>query len=546
MAKSNVMTGRERIRAAMALKPVDRIPWLPFVGCHGGALIGKKAGDYLRSADRMAAGAAEAVRRYRPDGLPVAFDLQIEAEALGCSLVWSDENPPAVSSHPLASGRAFSDLRIPAKDEGRIPVVLEASRMMRKAHPDIALYGLITGPFTLAMHLYGTDLFMKMLEDEKSVHDLLAFTRDVGLRMADYYTDAGCDVIAVVDPLTSQIGPDAFQKFVRNPASALFSHIRSSGRQGSFFVCGHAQQNITEMCACKPDNISIDENIPLDYVRDICLENRISFGGNLQLTVVLLLGSPDDARRNAVECLETGGETGFILAPGCDLPYATPPSNIEAIAVMLQDPYQLEIAKALKTGPKTRDLLDMSDYGQTGKVIVDIITLDSEACAPCQYMVESVRQVAPEFEGIVEWREHKIKHADSVQFMTSLMVKNIPTICIDGRIAFVSQIPPRERLIAAIRRRIYEKLQYKIRTRRGEILILGKNDAECDRAMPVLAQALRELGVEMPVTAVTDPGQILSYGVAVTPAVVMVHYKVKAEGNVPAAAIIKEWIKEIQ
>jgi len=96
------------------------------------------------------------------------------------------------------------------------------------------------------------------------------------------------------------------------------------------------------------------------------------------------------------------------------------------------------------------DILDMSDYGKTDKVIVDIITLDSEACAPCQYMVEAVQNVAPHFEGIVEWREHKIKRHESVQFMTSLMVKNIPTICIDGVITFVSRIPPKEELVAAI------------------------------------------------------------------------------------------------
>ena len=35
-------------------------------------------------------------------------------------------------------------------------------------------------------------------------------------------------------------------------------------------------------------------------------------------------------------------------------------------------------------------------------------------------------------------------------FMTSLMVKNVPTICIDGKITFVSRIPPKEELIAAI------------------------------------------------------------------------------------------------
>ena len=84
------------------------------------------------------------------------------------------------------------------------------------------------------------------------------------------------------------------------------------------------------MCETKPDNVSIDENIPLDYVKRVCQDHDISFGGNLQLTVVLLMGKEDDARRNAIECMDIGGDTGFILAPGCDLPYAVPPTNLIA------------------------------------------------------------------------------------------------------------------------------------------------------------------------------------------------------------------------
>ena len=57
----------------------------------------------------------------------------------------------------------------------------------------------------------------------------------------------------------------------------------------------------------------------------------------------------------------------------------------------------------------------------------------------------------------VEWREHAIKKMDAVTFMSSLMVKNIPTICIDGQIKFVSQIPPQAELIKAIQERINEK-----------------------------------------------------------------------------------------
>ncbi|MCP4754311.1 MAG: hypothetical protein GY866_25790, partial [Proteobacteria bacterium] len=521
-------------------------PWIPFVGCHGGLLIDVDAEEYLKSADHIVKGADMAVKRYRPDGLPVVFDLQIEAEMLGCELVWAAENPPAVRTHPLKNGRSLADLHIPRKTEGRMPLVLDAARRIKENHSDIALYGLITGPFTLAMHLYGSDLFINMYGEEAFTMELLDFCKKVCFAMTDYYIEAGCDVIAMVDPMTSQIGPKHFNQFVAAPATEIFEHIKRQNTFGSFFVCGHAQQNIEAMCDCKPDNISVDENIPLDFVRDVCLPRNISFGGNLQLTVVLLLGSEEDTLRNSQECIETGGSKGFILAPGCDLPYSTPPANLEAVARFIHDPYHQEVAQTLQDHEKPSDMLDMSDYGKTDTVIVDIITLDSESCAPCQYMVESVREVSPHFENIVEWREHKIKYRESLKFMTSLMVKNIPTICIDGTITFVSRIPPRDELIAAIQKRIYEKLSYKIRTKNGSVLILGKDKAECEGMKPAIEQAIRELGADVTIDCVFGEEEVLAYGVTSTPAVVTTKYQIKSEGAQPSIAVIKEWIKELQ
>jgi uroporphyrinogen decarboxylase len=57
------------------------------------------------------------------------------------------------------------------------------------------------------------------------------------------------------------------------------------------------------MCYCRPDNVSIDENIPLDFVKEIALSKKISFGGNLKLTVVLLMGDTDDAKEDALAVL---------------------------------------------------------------------------------------------------------------------------------------------------------------------------------------------------------------------------------------------------
>ncbi len=539
------MNPRERILKAIRSEPVDRIPWVPFVGCHGASLIGVSAKDYHQSEDHLVNAATEAIKQYQPDGLPVTFDLQIEAESLGCELLWAEQNPPAVVSHPLIAGKNLADLSLPEIEQGRIGLTMRAATRLREMHPDIAWYGLITGPFTLALHLQGTDLFMKMFENDTYVQELLEFCRDVTIRMADFYMEAGCDIIAVVDPMTSQIGPDQFKQFVLGPASKVFSHIREKNVYSSFFVCGQAQQNIDVMCQCKPDNVSIDENIPLDFVRDICQQHGISFGGNMKLTVVLLLGTEVDSQRDALSCIELGGEKGFILAPGCDLPYDTPPANLKAVSKIVLDPYQRDVIQTLDQSADETDILDMSDYGRTDKVIVDVITLDSESCAPCQYMVEAVKSITPEFEGVVEWREHKIKHADSVMFMTSLMVKNIPTICIDGKITFVSRIPPKEELIKAIQKRILEKIHYRIRSRKGALLILGKDEAECAKLKPLVEQATRELGADISIQCIIDEKERLSYGVIKTPSIIVANYKTKSEGVEPSVPIIKEWIKDI-
>ena len=542
------MKGKERVLQAISCNKVDRIPWVPFVGVHGGYLLDIDADKYLKSKDLIVKGVNKAIELYQPDGIPVVFDLQIEAEAMGCELRWAKDNPPAVISHPLANGINLEGLAMPSSEQGRIKICMDAARQLRSQHPDLALYGLITGPFTLALHLLGTDLFMRMFDDPGYIFKLMEFCCDVNVTMSKYYIDAGCDVVALVDPMTSQIGPEQFSEFVTPYIKPVFESIRIDGVKGSFFVCGHAQQNITVMCDCEPDNISIDENIPLDFVRDECLKRNISYGGNLQLTTVLLLGDELASQKDAIRCMEIGERyNGFILAPGCDLPFATPSSNLSAISETVKDKYKRDIARNMTRDSADLVALDMSQYGQCDKVIIDVITLDSEACAPCQYMVDAVSKVLPEFDGIVEMREHKIKQKESIQFMTSLMVRNIPTICIDGQITFVSRIPSHDVLVSAIQKRINEKLNMKIRQRRGTMYILDGGDESVPEMKKRIDLAIQELGASVDVETITDPDIIASYGVASgqTPAVVLVNHNLKSTKQIPEVMVIKEWVKNL-
>jgi uroporphyrinogen decarboxylase len=445
------MTGKEILFAALNNRLSLRPAWVPFVGVHGGQLIGAKAADYLRSVDLMVEGLSEAVRRYQPDGIPMLFDLQLEAEAMGCELAWAAETPPSVKSHPLEGGGSLAKLAPFDLGAGRLPLAFELTRRMKqKVGEDVGLYGLICGPFTLAMHLMGNDLFMQMYDHPDYVKAVVGYSASIGCKMAQAYMEAGADVIAIVDPMTSQISPEHFTEFVTPYVNQIFDAVRERQRFSSLFVCGDASRNLAEMSKTSCDNLSIDENIPLGLLRDYSRTTGKSFGGNLKLTSVLLFGDEDDSRLDAIRCIDVAGGAGFILAPGCDLPYAVPPANLEAVAEMVHDGYRREICKrtiiAKELGAVACDL--PTDYRSLPHVVIDVITLDSASCAPCQYMMDAVHRAVAVFGRPAEVKEHRISTREGIAAMQKLGVKNIPTICIDGQTAFVSLIPDQRTLVA--------------------------------------------------------------------------------------------------
>jgi len=75
----------------------------------------------------------------------------------------------------------------------------------------------------------------------------------------------------------------------------------------------------------------VDENVDLKYARDIAHQHRVGFAGNLPLASVMLFGTPEENYETAMNCLNVAGKDGFFLCPGCDIPFATPVENVQAI-----------------------------------------------------------------------------------------------------------------------------------------------------------------------------------------------------------------------
>jgi len=325
------MNSKERILRTLELKPIDRVGWVPWVGAHAANLLGVNAKRLFTEADVLVKGVLKGYELYQPDGLPTLFDVQLEAEAIGCEIAWSEENPPAVVGHVLEKNE-LNELKIPTPDQGRYPMALDAARkIVRELGDHIAIIALITGPFTLTLHLAGVKIFTDMYDHPDQVKKILSFASQVCEATARYYAETGVDVITVVDSLTSQISAEHFHEYVTPYHQPILETIHRLGLKSGFFACGDATRNVEQMAAIGAHYFGVDENVELNFAREIAMKHNVAFAGNLPLASIMLFGTPEENYQAAMDCLKLGGKKGFFLCPGCDIPFATPIENVQAI-----------------------------------------------------------------------------------------------------------------------------------------------------------------------------------------------------------------------
>jgi uroporphyrinogen decarboxylase len=437
-----MISGKELLYATLKHENKSTaIPWVPFAGVHAGFLKGYNAKEVLLDKEKLVASLLEVKKIYDPDGMPVIFDLQVEAEILGCELLWAEQAPPSVATHPLAGNKNIPE-SLPKKTDGRIPLILDAMHTLKaKIGESTALYGLITGPFTLASHLRGTDIFLDSVDDPAYLHSLIAYTTEVAKVMARYYMEAGMDVIAVVDPLVSQISPKMFKTFLLEPFAEIFRFIREKQRFSSFFVCGDATKNLHVMCESGPDCIAVDENIDMTAAKLITNEFNITLSGNIPLTTCMLLGNQQDNMKYVVDLLDRVSHFNLIISPGCDMPYSVPVEN--TIAVM-QAVRETDVVRSIVENYTRAEMdipVEIPDYGALQKPLIEVFTLDPDTCAACSYIWLAAKRVKETLGEQVDLQLYRLTELESIARVKKMGVEKIPSIYINGELKYSSIIP---------------------------------------------------------------------------------------------------------
>lgn len=440
--------GKELIFQTLRHEKTERAPWVPFAGVHAGKLKGYTAEEVLTDGNKLYESLIEVNKLYTPDGMPIVFDLQIEAEILGCELLWARDNPPSVMSHPLMGSEKKIPCKceIPSKESGRIPMILDVmKRIKAEIGDDTALYGLICGPFTLASHLRGSEIFMDMIMDPKYVKDLVDYCAEVCCAMTDYFVEAGMDVIAVVDPLVSQISPAHFTEMLSDGFTATFDYIRTKEVFSSFFVCGNATVQMDVMCQTNPDSVSIDENVSIQVAKEVTDKYNISIGGNIPLTTTMLFGNQQDNMKYVVDMIDSMDNHNLIVAPGCDMPYDVPIENTIAVAqAVLETAETREMVKNYEA-VSTLDIdIELPDYANLKKPLIETFLLDPLACAACTYMKDAAIIQEEVFGDKIEVNHYQYNVKEDIARTAKMEVKQLPSIYINGELKWSSIIPSKK------------------------------------------------------------------------------------------------------
>jgi uroporphyrinogen decarboxylase len=260
---------------------------------------------------------------FQQDSVEVGWDIFLEAEAAGAELEFPDEGVPQVRKHVLSRKTDVSALQLPRPDSsGRYPLYLEACRAVASSLREVALSGTITGPWTIAAGLRGTqELIYDTVDDPVFVEELLKYTTRVTQVLGAGVVEAGLSLtLGEAASSCSLISPAIYRRFIKPCHQEIIRFFREMKAGLSLHICGYIDPLMEDLMGLGLVALSMDSPSSLKRMVEVS-QKRIVLVGNVAPSL-FVSGSREEIENSVKECIRTAAPGGaFILSPGCELPY---------------------------------------------------------------------------------------------------------------------------------------------------------------------------------------------------------------------------------
>jgi uroporphyrinogen decarboxylase len=318
----------------------DRVPVCLENFMHAAAVAGYSVQEYCLDGEKMAAAHIAAWEKYGHDMIDLENGVTALAQAAGCQVEFFDEiAPPWASGPALESIEQIDQLKpIDPYRDGTLPEMLKATRLIAKelgGHVCL-LSEADQGPFSLAAQIVDPQEFLTALidpEKEEYVWRLLEYTYEQVLTYARALSEAGAHFTMMGESISGPdvCSPKVYRKFAFPYQKRLIETLRAEGKEIGLHICGNATRIIEPMVETGAVFLQVDYKIDHAACKQ-AIRGRTTLIGTVDPSGVLTLGTSEDvtqAARHDIDHLAQGG--GFILSPGCTLPYTAPDENVGAL-----------------------------------------------------------------------------------------------------------------------------------------------------------------------------------------------------------------------
>lgn len=271
----------------------------------------------------------------KPDIAFMLMDLSVEANALGLPVRFPIEQPSSVEHHPIDTLDELNQYRhINVLQDARIQSYIKTIEMMSMGlGKDILKCAYVIGPVTFAGLLETAErIAMDSILDQDRLKVLCSFATKIIQKYAHAMINAGADIICILEPTGSILGPEEFGKFSSYYVNYIIESYKYANIETIYHTCGNTMHLLQEMAFADVAALSLDSpQCGIDMVKAIqTVPDNVVIIGNISPTHVLRDGSVETVKNATTELLEKMRPyPNFILSTGCDVPPEVPLENLK-------------------------------------------------------------------------------------------------------------------------------------------------------------------------------------------------------------------------
>jgi len=335
------MTSLERCLTILGGGVPDRVAVGLLNSIHAARLSGFRFEEYCKDGGKMVEAHLGAWDRYRHDIIELDNGVCTLAGAVGCEVEFygDDGSPPWVAGPALERIEDVGSLQpIDVEADGMLAEMIKATGLLSQEVGDSVCISADSdqGPFSLAAMIIDPQDFLVALLDpdmEVYIEQLLDYAAEQVMTYARALSDAGAHVTMIGESISGPdvCSPRVYRRFAQPVQQRLITQLKSEGIAMGMHICGDATSIISNMVDTEAAFLQVDYKIDLDVVKDAS-QGKTTLMGALDPSGVLALGTPEEVEAETIRQLKhlsRGG--GYILAPGCSLPYETPNENIDVL-----------------------------------------------------------------------------------------------------------------------------------------------------------------------------------------------------------------------